>query len=503
MFPQGRHRRDGSVEASVVHWRREIDAGRVEAIPASIGDFRQLVVARHVHEQPIVATECSVLHEDEKLLVVSKPAGMPTLNEIQGVGFNTALGLLQHRLGDACKLVPMHRLDKPVSGVLIFVKTVEGQQVRDPLVRKIQKHITQHKVQKTYVARVLGSFSEAPVSCTAPLQWCEGSDRGTASVSYESGKASETRFTLIQREGSTSLVSCVPITGRPHQIRAHLQHLGHPIANDEQYGGMRQLASAAAVYTDDSEVGCASGALLPPPRARASSLFVAELVQRRTWPREPVGTLYIYIVSRENVNERGVEREGEKPAVRHRSGVPLFHKTRPLMYQKSQGTLKRMLLDEFRDWCGECHACLGRLSSSAGAEALASEASESRRVRSSAGAEALASEAIMRSSAGAEALASEAIMRSSASAESQNRAESRETLPEEAGSTEPRVPRAPHARAGIWLHSGIARISPRPPAESALHVAENWALLRSPAMCLSSIRVRAALRPSGDGGPPA
>jgi hypothetical protein len=230
-------------------------------------------------------------------------------------------------------------------------------------------------------------------------------------------------------------------------------------------------------------------------------------VQRRNWPREPVGTLYIYIVSRENVNERGVEREGEKPAVRHRSGVPLFHKTRPLMYQKSQGTLKRMLLDEFRDWCGECHACLGRLSSSAGAEALASEASESRRVRSSAGAEALASEASesrrVRSSAGAEALASEAIMRSSAGAESQNRAESRETLPEEAGSTEPRVPRAPHARAGIWLHSGIARISPRPPAESALHVAENWALLRSPAMCLSSIRVRAALRPSGDGGPPA
>ena len=75
------------------------------------------------------------------------------------------------------------------------------------------------------------------------------------------------------------------------------------------------------------------------------------------------------------------------------------------MYQKAQGTLKRMLLDEFRDWCGECHACLGRLSSSKGAE----------------------------------------------------------SGPEEAGSTEPRLQRATHARAGIWLHSGIAKKAPYHP----------------------------------------
>lgn len=240
MFPK-RQDEDG-FRSSVARWKREIDAGRVKAIPATQGDFRQLQITRHVHEQPVVAAECTVIHEDDKLLVVNKPAGMPTINEIQGVGFNTVLGVMQHRLNkhsacnlsrSRCRLIPMHRLDKPVSGVLLFVKIIEGKQVRDPLVRKIQKHITQHKVQKTYVARVLGAFPEDPTTCTAPLLWCDGTDRGTASVSQESGKACETRFSLIRREGTTSLVKCIPVTGRPHQIRAHLQHLGHPIANDE------------------------------------------------------------------------------------------------------------------------------------------------------------------------------------------------------------------------------------------------------------------------------
>ena len=223
--------------ASAEFWQGEIDEGRAASIDASAGDLRQLVVTRHVHEKAIVAAGCDVIYEDEHLLAINKPAGISTLNELQGVGYNTALGLMQHRMDGACKLIPMHRLDKPVSGVLLLVKTQPGQQVRDPLVRKIQKHITKHKVCKIYLARVLGTFPSEPVTCTAALAWCDNGARGRASVSLEGGKESETRFTLIRVDGETSLVQCEPITGRPHQIRAHLQYLGHPIANDVAYGG--------------------------------------------------------------------------------------------------------------------------------------------------------------------------------------------------------------------------------------------------------------------------
>jgi len=199
-------------DASVEFWRGELASERVVAVAASDGDLRQLVVTRHVHEQVVAATDVEVIYEDEHFLAINKPAGMPTLNEIQGVGLNTALGVMQQRSGSCCKLVPMHRLDKPVGGVLLMVKTQAGKQVRDPRVRKIQKHIAKHKVTKLYLARVLGAFPPQ-VTCTAPLLWCDKDELGLASVSREAGKESETRFTLLRSDVTSSLVLCQPITG--------------------------------------------------------------------------------------------------------------------------------------------------------------------------------------------------------------------------------------------------------------------------------------------------
>jgi 23S rRNA-/tRNA-specific pseudouridylate synthase len=221
MFPKDSTRFDDSV----AYWRDELLSGRVEFIPETSGDIRRVMVTRHVHEQPVVASDCGVIFEDDRLLAINKPAGIPTLNEIQGVGLNTALGIMQQRLGTACKLVPMHRLDKQVSGVLLMVKTeAESSQVRDPLVRKLQKHLTKHKVRKYYLARVRGVFPAGAVTCTAPLSWCEGGGRGTAAVVADGasvGKPSETRFELMRVDAvtNTSLVKCEPVTGRPHQIR--------------------------------------------------------------------------------------------------------------------------------------------------------------------------------------------------------------------------------------------------------------------------------------------
>ena len=90
-------------------------------------------------------------------------------------------------------------------------------------------------VSKVYVARVAGAFPPGLTRCDAPLAWSYAEMR--ALVDEGGGKPASTIFTLIRRGRSTSLVQCEPITGRSHQIRAHLAALGHPIANDRTYLG--------------------------------------------------------------------------------------------------------------------------------------------------------------------------------------------------------------------------------------------------------------------------
>ena len=90
-------------------------------------------------------------------------------------------------------------------------------------------------VSKVYVARVAGAFPPGLTRCDAPLAWSYTEMR--ALVDEGGGKPASTSFTLIRRGRTTSLVQCEPITGRSHQIRAHLAALGHPIANDRTYLG--------------------------------------------------------------------------------------------------------------------------------------------------------------------------------------------------------------------------------------------------------------------------
>ena len=126
-------------------WSREIQAGRVTITrprPRSTSDDDdsclhagdEVSVTRHIHEQAVIATdEPRVIYEDDELLVVDKPAGVPTIDDVPGVGRNTCVGLTQAAFDarelvatDAppapCQLVPCHRLDKPVGGVLIMAK---------------------------------------------------------------------------------------------------------------------------------------------------------------------------------------------------------------------------------------------------------------------------------------------------------------------------------------------------------------------------------------------
>lgn len=117
-------------------------------------------------------------------------------------------------------------MDRLTSGVLILSKTLRG-------VKQFERQLLAKEVKKHYVCRVIGEFPEGETTVSQPLARIQGKI-GLTAVDPK-GKQSVTVFRRLSYNGRTSVVDCRPITGRTHQIRVHLQFLGHAIANDPLY----------------------------------------------------------------------------------------------------------------------------------------------------------------------------------------------------------------------------------------------------------------------------
>lgn len=182
----------------------------------------------HRHEPPVLADAVDVIHEDDSVLVVNKPATMP-VHPCGRYRHNTVVGVLAHEY-QRWSLRVVHRLDRLTSGVLIFAKTVAAAQ-------RLEREISDRHVHKEYLARVRGKFpgEGKPVSCDLPLR--TANSRIGVCVVDPSGKPARTVFHCLRYDAAsdTSIVRCLPEMGRMHQIRVHLQHVGHPVANDPVY----------------------------------------------------------------------------------------------------------------------------------------------------------------------------------------------------------------------------------------------------------------------------
>ena len=181
-----------------------------------------------------------IVHEDEHLLVLNKPAGLVVH---PGVG-NPAGTLLNALLHHDPKLVELpragivHRLDKDTSGLMVVAKTL-------PTYTALVDLLSRHEVERQYEAVVLGTMV-AGGTVDEPIGRSMGDRLRQAVRDEEDGKRAVTHYRLRERFRAHSLLQCQLETGRTHQIRVHMAHINHPLVGDPLYGGGLKLPKGAS-----------------------------------------------------------------------------------------------------------------------------------------------------------------------------------------------------------------------------------------------------------------
>lgn len=208
------------------------------------GDVITLMLAQPKHESGIVAEDIplDVVYEDDQLMVVNKPAGM-VVHPGAGNFHGTLINAVAWHLRDVPSFDAnnpevglVHRIDKDTSGLLVVAKTPEA---KTALGRQFYTKTT----HRSYVALVWANFAEEEGRIEGNIAR-DTRDRLRMSVfDPESGvgKLAVTHWRVMERFGYTTLVECVLETGRTHQIRAHMRHIGHPLFGDARYGGTEIL----------------------------------------------------------------------------------------------------------------------------------------------------------------------------------------------------------------------------------------------------------------------
>lgn len=165
-----------------------------------------------------------IIYQDEDIVVLNKPSGLLSVPGRE-TWHKDSLALRVLRVWPTACVV--HRLDMATSGLIILALRKSAQ---SHMGRQFQQKV----IAKTYFARVEGIIAQDAGLIDLPLR-CDWENRPRQIVDFEQGKSSQTEWQVVRREKQTTLVKLTPLTGRTHQLRVHMQQLGHPIVGDEFY----------------------------------------------------------------------------------------------------------------------------------------------------------------------------------------------------------------------------------------------------------------------------
>lgn len=282
------------------YYKHAIEVGQISVNGEPCVDVRTIVKngdvishTLHRHEPPVTAQPIRVISETEDMIVIDKPAGVP-VHPAGRYNYNSVVEIMKAERHPTFKALPCNRLDRLTSGVMFIAKT--GQEAE-----KISEKLRGRTVRKEYVARVKGRFADGEGWTGDPMRGgvvsCEESILQISPIlglnrARASGKPAKTLFRRIayyprnavnstpsdglhQANGTPddaqpaapmpgsendgySIVHCLPLTGRTHQIRVHLQFLGHPITNDPIYSNRAvfgpSLSKNDSSGKDDAEI---------------------------------------------------------------------------------------------------------------------------------------------------------------------------------------------------------------------------------------------------------
>jgi len=201
------------------------------------GDVVRLVLAHPTYDQLLTPENIplDIVYEDDQLLVINKPAGM-----VVHPGHGNYSGTLVNALAYHFENLPMnsserpglvHRIDKDTTGLLVVAKT-------ELAMAYLSKQFAEKTSEREYVALVWGNIEEDEGTVEGNIGRHDTNRmRMAVHESDEKGKPAVTHYKVLERFGYVTLVSCQLETGRTHQIRVHMKHIGHTLFNDERYGG--------------------------------------------------------------------------------------------------------------------------------------------------------------------------------------------------------------------------------------------------------------------------
>ncbi len=226
-------------------WRAACAAGAIVDRQGPVGEDRIVRAGeRFDHLQPAtvepdVNADIQILHEDDALVVVNKPAPLPM--HPSGRFHRNTLDYILNRVYEPLRLRAAHRLDANTSGVVIFSRTRQ-------IAARVQPQFESGDVAKIYVARIAGHPCDDHFVATVPIS--ASPSRTGARLPDVSGSPARTEFRVLRRdEDGTALLDVHPLTGRTNQIRVHLWDLGMPVVGDPVYLSGRKLGDTQTVTT--------------------------------------------------------------------------------------------------------------------------------------------------------------------------------------------------------------------------------------------------------------